>query len=128
MPNDPTPNDYPEDLSHPTALRATAARDITHYAVLCAHQHLGYFAERLLEDSCSRATLLKDIIDGNLTRVMKVFAFNPVEGWSKDVTEDIAIEVANSLDASDEIPDPVIDFIEANAGLEYAKGLRAAAE
>jgi hypothetical protein len=71
---------------------------------------------------------LKDIIDGNLTRVMKVFAFNPVEGWSKDVTEDIAIEVANSLDASDEIPDPVIDFIEANAGLEYAKGLRAAAE
>jgi hypothetical protein len=104
----------------------TPNSDITHYAVLCAHQELGYFAERLLEDSCSRATLIKDIIDGNLTRVMKVFAFNPVEHTADDVTEDVARELASLLDAADMIPETLIDFIEANAGLEYARGLRAA--
>jgi hypothetical protein len=126
MPHDPTPNDYPEDLSHPTTLRAIAARDVTHYAVLCAHQHLGYFAERELEASCSREALIEDIISGNVHRVMKVFAFNPVEHTCDDVTESIAIEVANRLDPSDMPPDTVIDFVEANAGLEYARGLRAA--
>jgi hypothetical protein len=57
---------------------------------------------------------------------MKVFAFNPVEHTADDATEAIAIEVANRLDPSDMPPDTVIDFVEANAGLEYAKGLRAA--
>jgi hypothetical protein len=99
--------------------------DLTHYAILCAHQETaGYFAERSLEDSCSRAATIDDIINGNLTRVMKVFAFNPVEGWSRDVTEDIAIKVANLLDASDMIPDALLDFIEANASTEYTRGLR----
>jgi hypothetical protein len=100
--------------------------DLTHYAVLCAHQHIRYFAERELEVSCSREALIEDIISGNVHRVMKVFAFNPVEHTCDDVTEAIAIEVANRLDPSDMPPDTVIDFVEANAGLEYARGLRAA--
>jgi hypothetical protein len=124
MPHDPTPNDYPEDVSHPTALRAIAARDVIHFIALCAHQGLGYFPERSLEDSCSKETLIEHILSGELHRPMKIFSFNVIEGWSRDVTEDIAREVAGRLDVNDMIPETLIDFIETHAGLEYARGLR----
>ena len=99
--------------------------DLTHYAILCAHQHsAGYFAERSLEDSCNRASVIEDIISGNVVHVMKVYAFNVVEHTADDVTEAIAIEVARLLDGGDMIPETLIDFIETHAGLEYARGLR----
>jgi hypothetical protein len=100
--------------------------DLTHYAILCAHQHsAGYFAERSLEDSCSRASVIEDIISGELHRVLKVFAFNPIEHTCDDVTESIAIDIADRLDPADMITDSVIDFVETHAGRIYALGLRA---
>jgi hypothetical protein len=102
----------------------TAAKDVSHFIALCAHQGLGYFPERSLEDSCSKATLIEQIISGELHRPMKIFSFNVIEGWSRDVTEDIAREVADHLDVSDMVPDAVIDFVETHAGLEYTRGLR----
>jgi hypothetical protein len=102
----------------------TPNSDVTHYAVLCAHQGLGFFVERDLEASCSRATVIEDIINGNVVHVMKVFAFNPVEHTADDITSDIATEIASLLSPDDMIPGALIDFIEANAGLEYARGLR----
>ncbi len=55
---------------------------------------------------------------------MKVFAFNPIEHTCDDVTEEIAVELANSLDAGEPISSEIHAFIETNAGLEYARGLR----
>ncbi len=97
--------------------------DVTHYAILCAHDGLGYFAERSLEASASREAAIADIIAGEVEGVEKVFCFNPVEHIADDVTEEIAIEIANRLAPAAPIRPELRDFIEANAGLDYARGL-----
>ena len=97
--------------------------DVTHYAILCAHKGLGYFAERSLEASASRDTTLADIMAGQVEGVEKVFAFNPAEHIADDVTEAIAVEIANRLDSTSPIRPELRDFIESNAGLDFARGL-----
>ena len=97
--------------------------DVTHYTILCAHQGHGYFAERSLEASASREAAIADIMAGQVEGVEKVFCFNPAEHIADDVTEDIAIEIANRLDPASPIRPALRDFIEANAGLAYARGL-----
>jgi hypothetical protein len=97
--------------------------DVTHYAILCAHNGLGYFAERTLEASASRDAAIADIMAGQVEGVEKVFRFSPAEHIADDVTEEIATEIANRLDHSAPIRPELRDFIEANAGLDYAHGL-----
>ena len=97
--------------------------DVTHYAILCVNQGLGYFAERSLEASHSRESAIADIMAGQVEGVAKIFAFNPVEHLADDVTEEIAIAIANRLDPACPIRADLIDFIETHAGLDYARGL-----
>ena len=97
--------------------------DVTHYAILCAHNGLGYFAERSLEASASREAAIADIMAGQVEGVEKVFCFNPAEHIADDVTEEIAIALARRCPPGEPITPAVRDFIEANAGLAYARGL-----
>jgi len=97
--------------------------DVTHYTILCVHRGAGYFAERTLEDSCSRESAIADIMAGQVEGVAKIFAFNPAEHIADDVTEEIAIEIANRLDPACPIRADLVDFIETHAGLDYARGL-----
>lgn len=97
--------------------------DVTHYAVLCLNKGISYFVERALEDSCSREQTMRDIKSGEIERVAKVFAFNPIEHTADDVTEEIAVEIANGLDAGEPISPNLRDFIEAAGGVELARGL-----
>ncbi len=97
--------------------------DVTHYAFLCAHDGLGYFAERTLEASASREAAIADIMAGQVEGVENVFCFNPAEHIADDVTEEIAIEIASRLDPAAPLRPELRDFIEANAGLAYTHGL-----
>ncbi len=97
--------------------------DVAHYAILCAHAGIAYFAERRLEDAASREATIADIMAGQVAGVEKVFAFNPAEHTADDVTEEIAIEIANRCGANPIAP-ALYDFIETHAGLELARGLR----
>src|SRR5262249_28803948 len=97
--------------------------DVTHYTILCVHKGLDYFAERPLETSASREAAIADIMAGQVEGVEKVFCFNPAEHIADDVTEEIAVEIANRLDPGAPIRPELRDFIEANAGLDYAHGL-----
>jgi hypothetical protein len=97
--------------------------DVTHYAILCVHKGLGFFAERPLEASASREAAIADILAGEVEGVEKVFCFNAAEHLADDVTEEIAIEIASRLDPAFPIRPALRDFIEANAGLDYARGL-----
>jgi hypothetical protein len=107
--------------------RRTAGRfnlDVTHYTILCVHRGLGFFAERSLEASASREAAIADIMAGQVEGVEKVFAFNPAEHIADDVTEEIALEIANRLDPASPIRPELRDFLESNAGLAAARGLR----
>jgi len=96
--------------------------DVTHYAILCATRDVAYFVERTLEDAASRETTIADIMAGQVTGVEKVLAFNCAEHIADDVTEEIAIEIANRCGA--EPISPVLHaFIEVHAGPAFARGL-----
>jgi hypothetical protein len=96
--------------------------DVAHYAILCAHSGVAYFAERTLEEAASRETTIADIMAGQVTGVEKVFAFNCAEHIADDVTEQIAVEIANRCG-----PEPISPalhaFIEVHAGAALARGL-----
>ena len=100
------------------------------HAILCrirARGHVAgwYAVERAAEDM-TRAATIRDIKAGQVEDVVAVIAFNPVEHVADDVTEDIAIAIAGSLDPAEPIPAALRDFIETHAGFDYARGLRVA--
>jgi hypothetical protein len=41
-------------------------------------------------------------------------AFNTAEGWSRDVTEDISDELRRRFVEFGEVPDSILDFLDAN--------------
>jgi hypothetical protein len=100
------------------------------HAILCRVKARGravgwYAVERAAEDM-TRAATIRDIKAGQVEDVVAVIAFNPIEHVADDVTEDIAIAIAGSLDPGEPISAELRDFIETYAGLDYARGLRVA--
>jgi hypothetical protein len=55
---------------------------------------LRHFGDLGMESICNpemtRETIAADIAVGEIDRVVAVFEFNAVEGWSRDITADIA--------------------------------------
>lgn len=71
------------------------ALDRTFYVILCkAREGSLYAAERDGFDLTSRDHVVHDIVTDQVSNVQRVLAFNPVEGWSRDDSEDIARECA----------------------------------
>jgi hypothetical protein len=65
-------------------------------------------------DSADRETLIRDLLDGQYGNPVRIVAFNTAEGWSRDVTADIADELRRRYDEFGEVPDSVLDFMQAN--------------
>jgi hypothetical protein len=47
------------------------------------------------EDEANEATIVQWIIEGQINRVVKIVAFNTDEGWSRDITHDIATKLVD---------------------------------
>lgn len=74
-----------------------------------------------------RATTIRDLIGMQIDRPLAVIEMNPDEGTSRDVSEDIAREIADWSSSKGEPLHPrLIDFIHDNAGGAWARGLKAA--
>jgi hypothetical protein len=58
-------------------------------------------------------TVVKDLIGGQYYNPIGVFAFNPFEGWSRDVSEDVAREVMRRCEG--ELPASIEDFVKQHA-------------
>ncbi|MGX4771843.1 hypothetical protein ACWAUC_18870 [Bradyrhizobium guangdongense] len=74
-------------------------------------------AFRETDEGVDHATLIGDLLCGQYDRVLRIVAFNPVEGWSRDASEDIACEL--ELQVSEKhraITDGLRDFIESQLG------------
>ena len=100
--------------------------DATIHVVLCDHgRTIGQvFAERDPAD-CDADSTVHDILSGQIEGVVAVYAFNPTERWSQDVSEDIAREIAAcACDEQRPISSGLRDFIEQQAGLQATRGLR----
>jgi hypothetical protein len=57
-------------------------------------------------------TVVTDLLDGQYSNPLKVVAFNTAEGWSRDVSEDIAHELRRRSDMQlTDLPDCVVKFV-----------------
>ncbi len=45
----------------------------------------------------NRETVIQDIVSGQYKKPVQVIAFNTAEGWARDVTQDIAREIVDTL-------------------------------
>ena len=84
----------------------------------------------VLEDFCSGAawretdetatdfpTLIDYLLTGQYDQPLRVVAFNPVEGWSRDVSEEVAQELARrAAEEGREISEMLQWFIESHTG------------
>ena len=53
------------------------------------------------------------MLDGQYEDPVRIVAFNTAEGWSRDVTVDIADELRRRFVEYDEVPESVLKFLEA---------------
>jgi hypothetical protein len=67
-------------------------------------------------DSADRETLIRDLVDGQFSNPVRIVVFNTSEGWSRDVTMDIADELRRRYDEFGEVPDSILDFLDAKRG------------
>ena len=49
------------------------------------------------EERTDRETVIRDLFEGQYSDPVRVVAFNTAEGWSRDVSEEIADELAQRL-------------------------------
>ena len=69
---------------------------------------------RAWRETRDRETVIRCLLAGEFSDPIRIVVFNTVEGWSRDVTVDIADEVRRRYAEMDDVPDSVLQFTEAN--------------
>jgi hypothetical protein len=83
------------------------------YIVLDDFGSLGRSWRETDEAGTGRATLIRNLLDGQYESPFRIVAFNTAEGWSRDVTVDIADELRRRYAENDDVPQSVLAFMEA---------------
>jgi hypothetical protein len=84
------------------------------YLVLEDFGRIGCCWHQTDADNADRETLIRDLVEGQYRQPVRIVAFNTAEGWSRDVTMDIADELRRRYIEFGEVPDSILDFMEAN--------------
>jgi hypothetical protein len=64
------------------------------------------------EEATSREVLIQDLMTGQYSNPTRIVAFNTAEGWSRDVTKDIADDLRRRFMEYDDVPASVQAFVE----------------
>ena len=83
------------------------------YVVLDDFGPLGRAWRETDEAGANRATLVRNLLDGQYESPVRIVAFNTAEGWSRDVTVDIADELRRRYVEFEYLPESVLAFLEA---------------
>jgi len=70
----------------------------THYLVLDDFGDYGCLFQERREHETDEATVIRHLIEGQFNKPLRVFAFNAEEGWSRDVSEEIADKVLRRVE------------------------------
>ena len=98
----PTPPLAPDQRPH----------DVTVYIVLNDFGQLGRAYVEIDEATADEQTVVNNISDGEYSNPVRVVAFNTVEGWSRDVTEDIARAVLEQGESESDLSESAKKFVE----------------
>ena len=69
------------------------------FAVIVRMRGEPVMIERTLEDAASLPQTVIDIARGQIEDVEAIIEFNPVEGWSRIITADVAEQIARIINA-----------------------------
>ena len=87
--------------------------DVAVYIVVDDYgQQLGRAYAETDEAKADEKTVVSDIISGQYSNPVRVVAFNTVEGWSRDVTEDIARAVLEQGETEFDLSESAKKFVE----------------
>jgi hypothetical protein len=75
--------------------------DVTVYLVLNDHGQFGIAYDETDPAEADRETIIRNFLTGQYGNALRVVAFNTAEGWSRDVSQDIAGEVLERAFDSD---------------------------
>ena len=64
------------------------------------------------EEDTDFETLIRHLIEGQCSNPVRVVAFNTAEGWSRDVSDDVAEELRERCAARGEVPASLAEFLE----------------
>ena len=84
------------------------------YLVLEDFGHIGCCWQETDASSADRETLIRDLVEGQYRRPVRIVAFNIAEGWSRDVTIEIADELRRRSFEFGELANATLDFMETN--------------
>ncbi len=91
--------------------------DVTVYLVLIDHGKNGIAYDETDPAEADRETIIRNFLTGQYSNALRVVAFNTAEGWSRDVSEDIAGEVLErAFDADDNLGEDTKRFIDRHVG------------
>ena len=83
------------------------------YVVLEDFGQIGRAYREADEDRADRETLIRDLIGGQYDHPVRIVAFNTAQGWSRDVSAEIAREISERASAKgEELVGPVQGFTE----------------
>jgi len=71
--------------------------------VLCDFGNYGRTYIETDPNEADRDTIVRNMIDGQYDRPLRVIALNPAEGWSRDVSEEIAKAVLVAAESDDRV-------------------------
>lgn len=72
------------------------------------------------EQDADRETVLRDLLSGQYAYPVRIVAFNAIEGWSRDATEDIADELADRAARERLDLSPALEaFVQANSSRPF---------
>src|SRR5689334_20300497 len=87
--------------------------DVDVYVVLEDYGQIGRAYREVDEEKGDRETLIRHLIEGQYEHVVRIVAFNTAQGWSRDVSTEIAREVVERARAEgEELTGPVRQFVD----------------
>src|SRR5579871_5112353 len=99
----------------PSIVPHFADRDV--YIVLDDFGKRGRSWREMDEERTDRTTVLQDMIEGQFNNPVRVVAFNIAEGWSRDVSADVAHELALIVtNEREKVPPWVQNFLDLHQG------------
>jgi hypothetical protein len=83
------------------------------YLVLDDFGNIGRAYREVDENGTDRATVIRRLIEGQYNDPVRIVAFNTSEGWSRDVSAEIAREIKEMSDRKgEELPPALTEWIE----------------
>ena len=96
--------------SSPSIIPDDADRDI--YLVLDDFGKVGRAWRETDERAADRDALIRDLLDGQYRNPVRIAAFNTTEGWSRDVTDEIAVALHARCADAGAVPQSLQHFLE----------------